>query len=293
MGEKQGKSWLGTFFKRGLRALLPTVLTIGVLVIVFNFFFHNIVDPVNGGIRTFLVETKPGHAVMDSVFSVDVEAATYRIDDTLGPTKRNIDWKKVREDLDKVYFPFIGFIVALLLVFLAGFMLATFVGKRVLRRFESGMEKFPVVKVIYPYARQIVEFFMKDKPVTFNSVVAIEYPRRGAWSIGFVTGNGMKQISEATKQEMINVFIPSSPTPVTGYVIFFPVDEVIPLPISVDEAIRFAITGGVVIPEHQQNPENVLERHAELDAPTITQPVTLTAEELNKALGRGHEEEGD
>lgn len=270
-----GNSKLGTFFKRGLRALLPTVLTIGVILLVVNFFSRNIVEPVNDGIRGFLLHTGPGNSIMDAVYNLDPE-------NYVDPDTGKVVWKEIEEDLDEAYWPIIGFVVALGLVFIAGFILASFVGKRILTRFESMMGKFPVVKIIYPYARQVVEFFMKEKAVTFNTVVAIEYPRRGLYSLGFVTGGGLKKITESVGRDMVNVFIPSSPTPVTGYLIFVPARDLIPLPISVDEAIRIAISGGVLIPEHQKNPDDVLSKYEELEAPSIT--VELSPEELAAAL---------
>ena len=280
------KSSLGLFFKRGLRALLPTVLTIGVILIVVNFFSDNIVEPVNRSIRGFLVDTKPGHAVMYAIFDIDVDDEEYRLtaaDDEFDEgRRRNVDWDEVAADLKEAYWPVIGFFVALLLVFVAGFILATFVGKRILGRFENMMGKFPVVKVIYPYARQVVEFFMKEKAVTFNTVVAVEYPRRGIYSLGFVTGNGLKKITETTGRDMVNIFVPSSPTPVTGYTIFVPVADVIPLPITVDEAVRIAISGGVLIPDEQQNPEDTLAKYGDLEAPSIT--VELSPDELAAAF---------
>ena len=170
-------------------------------------------------------------------------------------------------------------------------MLATLVGRRVLSRFESGMSKFPVVKVIYPYARQVVEFFMREKAVTFHSVVAIEYPRKGLYSIGFVTGLGMKTLSRAANREMINLFIPSSPTPITGYTIFVPVEDAIPIPISVDEAIRFAISGGVLVPDAQQNPEAILDKFRQIEPPSIHEPEETS--EKGEGEEPAEEKEGD
>ncbi|MEN8151468.1 MAG: DUF502 domain-containing protein [Planctomycetota bacterium] len=274
------KASLGLFFKRGLRALLPTVLTIGVILIVVNFFSDKIVEPVNRSIRGFLVDTAAGHVVLDAVYGIDVDDENYKHPSGLDAGK--VDWDKVGDDLREAYWPFIGFFVALLLVFIAGFILATFVGKRILGRFENMMGKFPVVKVIYPYARQVVEFFMKEKAVTFNTVVAVEYPRRGIYSLGFVTGNGLKKITKTTGRDMVNIFVPSSPTPVTGYTIFVPVEDVIPLPITVDEAVRIAISGGVLIPEQQQNPEDTLAKYGDLEPPSIT--VEIDPEEMSKVL---------
>ena len=224
------KSRLGVFFKRGLRALLPTVLTIGVIVIVYNFFADSIVEPVNRGIRAFLIGTWPGKRILDMVLEVDVDGRSRQdLAQILDQAYRSAPWLE----------PLIGFTVAFGLVFVAGFILATLVGKRFLGIFERAMTHFPVVKIIYPYARQVVEFFMREKTVKFHTVIAIEYPRRGLYSLGFVTGLGLKDLNRATSGTFINVFIPSSPTPVTGYVIFVPVEDAIPLRLTVDQAIRF------------------------------------------------------
>jgi uncharacterized membrane protein len=263
------KSWFKVFLKRGLRALLPTVLTIGVIVIVYNFFADSIVAPVNRGIRTFLVSTWPGRQVLDIVLEADLDILTRKqVAEVLDQAYRSAPWLE----------PLIGFTVAFGLVFVAGSILATLVGKRILGRFEGAMSHFPVVKVIYPYARQVVEFFMREKTVQFNSVIALEYPRRGLYSLGFVTGLGLKDLNKASGETLINVFIPSSPTPVTGYVIFLPLKDVIPIPITVDEAVRFAISGGVIIPEGQRNPEDVLERFREIAPPSLTAMTALKEE---------------
>jgi uncharacterized membrane protein len=97
--------------------------------------------------------------------------------------------------------------------------------------------------------------------------------------MGFLTGRGLRRLNEASGDTLVNIFIPSSPTPVTGYVIFVPAREVIPLPITVDEAIRIAITGGVVIPDHQANPESVLERFRQLEVPSLSQELSAFPDE--------------
>lgn len=263
------KSRIGVFFKRGLRALLPTVLTIGVIVIVYNFFADSIVKPVNQGIRAFLVSTWPGKQILDLVLEVDVDGRTRQeLAQILDRAYRSAPWLE----------PLIGFTVAFGLVFVAGFILATLVGKRFLSVFERAMTHFPIVKIIYPYARQVVEFFMRDRTVKFNSVIAVEYPRKGLYSLGFVTGLGLKDLNRATGGTLINVFIPSSPTPVTGYVIFVPVEDAIPLPLTVDQAIRFSISGGVLVPDGQKNPEDILDRFRELSPPSMTDFPALDVE---------------
>jgi uncharacterized membrane protein len=269
------KSRVGLFFKRGLRALLPTVLTIGVIVIVYDFFADSIVEPVNRGIRAFLVGTWPGKRILDLVLDVDVDGRTRQeLAKILDEAYRSAPWLE----------PLIGFTVAFGLVFIAGFILATLVGKRFLSLFERAMSHFPIVKIIYPYARQVVEFFMRDRTVKFHTVVAVEYPRNGIYSVGFVTGLGLKDLNLATKGTLINVFIPSSPTPVTGYVIFVSVEEVIPLPLTVDQAVRFTISGGVLVPDDQRNPDDILDRFREIEPPSLTNlpPLAAVSAEADK-----------
>ena len=113
----------------------------------------------------------------------------------------------------------------------------------------------PIFKQVYPYVKQVVDFlFSDDKPIQFNRVVVVEYPRQGVWSVGLVTGSTMKSIEESSG-DAITIFIPSSPTPFTGYTITVPRSEVRELPISIDEALRFTISGGVLVPPHEAVPD--------------------------------------
>jgi uncharacterized membrane protein len=109
----------------------------------------------------------------------------------------------------------------------------------------------PVIRKVYPYIKQLVDFLIndEDKP-KFSRVVAVEYPRKGIWSVGFMTGGSLQTI-EKQIPDSITVFIPSSPTPFTGYTITVQKKDTVDLPISVEEAIRFAVSGGVLVPDHQ------------------------------------------
>jgi uncharacterized membrane protein len=150
---------------------------------------------------------------------------------------------------------FIGLVVAILAVYIAGRLLGGFLGRRIQGRVESLLTSIPVIKQIYPSVKQIVDFLIRDeKKIQFNRVVMVEYPRKGIWSIGLVTGNPMKSMQAEIAPQAgpsITVFIPSSPTPFTGYTITVPRNSVIELPISIDEALRFTISGGVLIPSHE------------------------------------------
>ncbi len=102
--------------------------------------------------------------------------------------------------------------------------------------------------------KQVVEMIFGEKQISFNRVVLVEYPRKGIWSVGFLTSAGMRDIRDQAGEDVLTVFVPSTPTPFTGFTITVARSEVIDLPISVDEAIRFVLTGGVLVPPQQALP---------------------------------------
>jgi uncharacterized membrane protein len=108
------------------------------------------------------------------------------------------------------------------------------------------------VKSVYPYSKQLVEFFFAEKQIEFDTVVAIPYPSPGIWSIAFITSSSLKTLREETGKELVSAFVPSSPMPMTGYTVFIEPDRIIPLPISIDEALRITMTGGVLIPPNEK-----------------------------------------
>ncbi len=152
------------------------------------------------------------------------------------------------------YLDTIGLLIAVILVYLAGRLLGSFLGKRLYNAAENMLTGIPGFKQIYPHVKQITDFMFgadgKDK-IKFSKVVAVEYPRKGMWSIGLVTGETLITIQQHAQQHCVTVFVPSSPTPFTGYVVTVPKSDTIDLPISIDEALRFTVSGGVIIPDHQ------------------------------------------
>ena len=149
--------------------------------------------------------------------------------------------------------PFLGFAFAIVLTLVAGFLVATFVGKSLLGLVERMLRRIPLIGRIYPYARQFTEFFFsEDRGRTdFKHAVAVPVRAANVYSIGFVTGEGLKSLDEATGKHLVCVFVPATPTPFTGYVVYVAREDVIPLAISVEEAMRIVITMGVVHPGHQ------------------------------------------
>jgi len=140
-------------------------------------------------------------------------------------------------------------VLGLTLVVLLGFGTRNFLGKRLVSLLEWFVTRTPVVKSVYPHAKQLVEFFFSDKkPLEFDSVCAIEYPRERCWSIAFVTGAGLQTLQDKTGKRMVTVYVPSSPAPMTGYTMFLAADEVVRLDISVEDAMKLVISGGVLMP---------------------------------------------
>jgi uncharacterized membrane protein len=107
------------------------------------------------------------------------------------------------------------------------------------------------VRAVYPHAKQLVDFFLSDNEMEFDSVVAAPYPSPGIWSIGLVTGGGLPELSDDQKGEMRAIYIPSSPLPMTGYTVFIAAKDLIPLDMTVEEAFRLVVSVGVLVPEGQ------------------------------------------
>lgn len=213
------------FFLYGLAAVLPTLLTLAIIVYVFTFLDNTLATPVSEGARWVLLKTVfRGGGAPETIADPQL-------------------WSK--------YFRWVGFVLSLVAIYIFGRFVASLVGRSIWKMVERAFFRLPVVKQIYPYVKQVTDFLFGDKKMEFSRVVVVEYPRKGIWSLGLVTGAGMRSISRALGEELLTVFIPSSPTPLTGYIITVRRDEVIDMPLSIDDAIRFLISGGVIMPNGQ------------------------------------------
>lgn len=219
------------YFLRGLAVLLPTLLTIWILVGVYTFIRDNVSTPINKGLVAVLTKSKQGEGVSESVVD-DYEESMTDIFVT-GPGQ------------------VVGFLIALVAVFVVGTLLASVVGRALWRVVEGFILNTPVLRRVYPYVKQVTDFVLtqEEKEKMFSRVVAVEYPRKGIWSIGFVTGSGLRRITESVQKEFLTVLVPNSPTPVTGYVIIVPKEQTIALDMTIEEAFRFAISAGVIAPD--------------------------------------------
>lgn len=119
-------------------------------------------------------------------------------------------------------------------------------------KFETEiLGRLPFISNVYSSVKQVTDFLLTEREVEYSRVVAIEYPRRGIWSLGLVTGDSMLDITTAAGEPMISVLVPSSPMPVTGYTMNVPRSEVVDLNLTVDQAFQFCISCGVLVPPHQ------------------------------------------
>lgn len=155
------------------------------------------------------------------------------------------------------------FIPAFLALFLAvlyllGKMLAVGLGRIIWHYFERLITQLPIIRNVYSSVKQVTDFAFNENEMTFTRIVAVEYPRKGIWSMGFVTGEGMSDIRDAAGEPILTVLMPTSPMPATGFTISVPKSETIDLNITIDQAVQFCVSCGVVIPAHQQS-RNMIE----------------------------------
>lgn len=261
------KASFRTFFFRGLGILLPTILTIWILVAVFGFMYDKIAEPINNGLREAILLSPWPELDPDTPVKVEVQELTeeQRESRQAAVDKRQWDTKHTRRlmllelwNTARLFgYPvldLIGLLIAAILVYMTGLILGSFLGRRLLKRLGVLVRRIPIVKQVYPYVKQVTDFLFGDEnkeKIKFNRVVAVEYPRKGLWSVGLVTGDTMQSIADRAGTACVTVFVPSSPTPFTGYVITVPAGDTIELDVTIDEALRFTVSGGVLVPDSQ------------------------------------------
>jgi len=144
--------------------------------------------------------------------------------------------------------PGLGVIFGLLFVLVVGFFATNFLGRRLFRGLESWFRRMPLVRQVYPAAKQIVGSFMSKESLAFKKVVMVEYPSKGIWSVGFMTSDSFRKAEEVAGDQLLHIFIATSPTPLTGFLILVPKQNVKMLPISVEEGMKLIVSGGIVKP---------------------------------------------
>jgi uncharacterized membrane protein len=139
--------------------------------------------------------------------------------------------------------PGIEILISIFFITIVGGLSLSFLGKRVLKFIDDLFKKIPFLRTIYSAILQMTESF-SSKDNNKKSVVLVEYPRKGVWAVGFATKENKGQMSKKTNKNLINVFVPTTPNPTSGFLIMFPVDEVIHLDMSFEEASKFIVSAG-------------------------------------------------
>lgn len=168
--------------------------------------------------------------------------------------------------------PGLGLIVLFIGLTIVGALTRIFLGRWIMRTSEKILNKMPFVRSVYSATKQIAETVLKRQSEAFRQVVLFEYPRRGSWALGFVTGTTRGEVQNLTDDDVVNVFLPTTPNPTSGYLLFLPRRELIPMTMSVEEGIKMIISGGIVTPPDrrsaaQQRIKRVM--RADGDTPTI------------------------
>jgi uncharacterized membrane protein len=156
------------------------------------------------------------------------------------------------------YLPFgipgIGILLMLVLLIFIGWFAAGYVGRSLMRIGERVLDAMPVVRSIYSALKQIFQTVLAESSRSFREVVLLEWPRRGLWVVGFVTGPTKGEIGERFDGAFVNVFIPTTPNPTSGFLVFVPERDIIRLDMPIEDGIKLVISGGIVAPETLARP---------------------------------------
>jgi uncharacterized membrane protein len=144
--------------------------------------------------------------------------------------------------------PGVGLIVAFVFFTIVGAIAGSFFGRLYHRIVEGVLSRIPGLSTIYSTVKQIIDTFATSSSNSFKEVVLIEYPQKGMYAIGFLTSSTKGEIAQKKGQKMINVFMPSTPNPTTGFLMFIPEKNVVKLSMSVDQAIKYIISAGLITP---------------------------------------------
>jgi len=146
--------------------------------------------------------------------------------------------------------------VFLLVLYLLGKFLAAGVGRFFWMQFERLINRLPVIRNVYSSVKQVTDFMFSEREIEYTRVVAVEYPRKGIWTVAMVTGESLLDIRSAANEPVLSVLIPTSPMPFTGFTVTVKKSETIDLNITIDQAFQFVVSCGVVVPSQQELPDN-------------------------------------
>ena len=177
----------------------------------------------------------------------------------------------------ETYLPFaipgLGLVIVFIVLTFIGWSTAGLLGRLWTRISEHFLRRMPVIRSVYAAVKQIIETILKQQSNAFREVVLFEYPRRGSWAIGFITGQTQGEVQNLTTDDVVNVFLPTTPNPTSGYLLFIPKKELVILDMTVEEGIKMVVSGGIVTPpDRRPAAEREIKRVAPADGDTKTVP---------------------
>lgn len=158
-----------------------------------------------------------------------------------------------------IHIPGLGVILTIVVLLLTGVLAANFVGRAFVGGWESLLERIPVVRSIYSAAKNFAEIVFSDSSQSFKSVLLIEYPRKGLYSLAFQTSTDLGEVQGRTGEEVVSCFVPTTPNPTSGFIIIVPKKDITVLDMEIDEALKMIISLGVVIPRWKKDKTGELE----------------------------------
>ena len=191
----------------------------------------------------------------------------------------------------ETYLPFaipgLGLVVVFVVLTFIGWSTAGILGRLWLRGSEKLLARMPVIRSVYGAVKQIIETILKQQSNAFRDVVLFEYPRRGSWALGFITGQTQGEVQNLTTDDVVNVFLPTTPNPTSGYLLFIPRKDLVVLEMTVEEGIKMVVSGGIVTPPDRRSVEEQRKKKvAPADGETKTIPhMPVAAEDSDKSAG--------
>ncbi len=285
---------------RGLAVLLPPLLTVVIFLWVGNTVVNYLLEPMEAGARQLLVghfkkqilapedvpadqirdgleenfarpyqKTEDGLIVPSEMYDfVDSEITGIVPDSANGVMKVYVERKFLRRQ----YVIPLFLCVFVLVLYLLGKFLAAGVGRFFWMQFERVINRLPLVRNVYSSVKQVTDFMFSEREIEYTRVVAVEYPRKGIWTIAMVTGESMLDIRCAANEPVLSILVPTSPMPFTGFTVTVKKSETIDLNLTIDQAFQFIVSCGVVVPPQQMVQAVADREQAAGGNPTILPP---------------------
>jgi uncharacterized membrane protein len=158
------------------------------------------------------------------------------------------------EQLLGIYIPGLGLLLAVVVLIGTGALMTNLFGRRLVDYAEGLLGRIPLIRSVYSGAKKVAQTLLQPTGKQFRKVVLVEYPRKGIWCLGFQTSSELGEVQHRTGAHVVAVFIPTTPNPTSGFIVLVPVEELVELDMTIDEAIRMVMSLGVVVPDWPRRP---------------------------------------